>query len=185
MYKKMGVDFHSRRPSPEALLRRVALGKGLYAINTCVDAYNLVVMKYRISLGAFDADHMTLPCEVKVAGGGETIDLLGVDGVTTLKKGEVIYCDQIGPYNLDYNYRDAERTKITEQTKISLSTLMAFMISMSKKLKFRLKKLLQGLPNTVGAMLLRRELLKQTGNIFYSRALPKNIPIENGRLLLL
>ena len=132
MYKKMGVDFHSRRPSPEALLRRVALGKGLYAINTCVDAYNLVVMKYRISLGAFDADHMTLPCEVKVAGGGETIDLLGVDGVTTLKKGEVIYCDQIGPYNLDYNYRDAERTKITEQTKISLSTLMAFMISMSK-----------------------------------------------------
>ncbi len=49
LYKSMGVDWHSRRPSPEALLRRVALKKGLYTINTCVDAYNLVVMKHCIS----------------------------------------------------------------------------------------------------------------------------------------
>ncbi|HLD24802.1 MAG TPA: lysine--tRNA ligase [Patescibacteria group bacterium] len=117
MYKKMGVDFHSRRPSPEALLRRVAQGKGLYSVNTCVDAYNLIVMKHRVSLGAFDADHMKLPSVVTVAQGGETIELLGVEGATTIEKGEIIYADQIGPYNLDYNYRDAERTKVTEKTK--------------------------------------------------------------------
>jgi DNA/RNA-binding domain of Phe-tRNA-synthetase-like protein len=62
MYKEMGVDWHSKRPSPEALLRRIATGKGLYpAINTCVDAYNLIVMKNKISVGAFDLDKMKLP----------------------------------------------------------------------------------------------------------------------------
>ncbi|OGF99063.1 lysine--tRNA ligase [Candidatus Gottesmanbacteria bacterium RBG_16_38_7b] len=117
MYQKMNVDLHSRRPSPEALLRRIAQAKGLYTVNTCVDAYNLIVIKNRVSLGAFDLDKMVLPVMVKVAQHGETIDLLGVEGATQIQKGEVIYSDQIGPYNLDYNYRDAERTKITDKTK--------------------------------------------------------------------
>jgi len=41
VYKETGIDWHSRRPSPEALLRRIALNKRLYSVNTCVDAYNL------------------------------------------------------------------------------------------------------------------------------------------------
>jgi hypothetical protein len=61
LYKQMGIDWHSRRPSPEALLRRVAQGKDLYTVNTCVDAYNLVVMKHRISVGAFDHSSMSYP----------------------------------------------------------------------------------------------------------------------------
>jgi lysyl-tRNA synthetase, class I len=119
MYKDMGVDWHSRRPSPEALLRRLATGKGLYPpINTCVDAYNLVVMKQRISVGAFDADKLTTPIEVKIAKGGESALYIGdKDEPTVLKAGEVAYFDQEGPYNLDYNYRDALRAVVTENTK--------------------------------------------------------------------
>jgi elongation factor P--beta-lysine ligase/DNA/RNA-binding domain of Phe-tRNA-synthetase-like protein len=115
MYKQMGVDLHSRRPSPEALLRRVAEGKGLYQVNSLVDAYNLVVLKHRVSLGAFNLKLMRLPISVEIASGGEMIELLG-KGKTSITQGEVFYRDMIGPYNLDYNYRDAERTKITEDT---------------------------------------------------------------------
>lgn len=117
MYKQMGVDWHSRRPSPEALLRRVALGKGLYSINTCVDAYNLIVMKNRVSIGAFDLDQIQLPVELTIGQGGEQILLLGDDAPTEINAGEVFYQDQKGPYNLDYNYRDAQRTKVTDKTK--------------------------------------------------------------------
>ncbi len=117
LYKDMGIDWHSRRPSPEALLRRVALNKGLYSINTCVDAYNLIVMKYRVSAGAFNADNLHFPSLIKIAQGGEKIHLLGDDEDTTLKAGEIAYFDQQGPYNLDYNYRDAQRTMVTETTK--------------------------------------------------------------------
>ena len=117
MYKQMRVKYQSRRPSPEALLRRVAQGKGLYTVNTLVDAYNLVVMRNRVSVGAFDLDAVKFPTEIKIAQGGEKIHLLGDDEDTILKEGEVSYFDQEGPYNLDYNYRDAIRTSVKMETK--------------------------------------------------------------------
>ncbi len=117
LYKEMGVDWHSRRPSPEALLRRVALGKGLYSVNTCVDAYNLVVMKYRVSVGAFDADLIRFPTTLRFAGEGNMILLLGDSEPIIYSAKELAYYDQEGGYNIDFNFRDAQRTKVTEQTK--------------------------------------------------------------------
>ncbi|MEK7543393.1 MAG: lysine--tRNA ligase [Patescibacteria group bacterium] len=117
LYKEMGIDWHSRRPSPEALLRRVALGKGLYSINTCVDAYNLVVMKHRISVGAFDYDTVKFPTILRYAGVGDEILLLGDSGATKYTSKELAYYDQDGGYNIDFNFRDAQRTMVTEATK--------------------------------------------------------------------
>ncbi|QQG44753.1 MAG: lysine--tRNA ligase [Candidatus Roizmanbacteria bacterium] len=117
IYKETGIDWHSRRPSPEALLRRIAQKKGLYQINTCVDAYNLVVMKNRVSSGAFDLDKIIFPTELRFAKTGEEILLLGDKEPTQYKKGEAAYFDQQGGYNIDFNYRDAQRTAVTENTK--------------------------------------------------------------------
>ena len=58
LFRAFGVDWHSRRPSPDALLRRIALGKGLYTVNTLVDAYNLAVVETGIGLGAFDSSKL-------------------------------------------------------------------------------------------------------------------------------
>jgi len=117
IYKEMGVDWHSRRPSPEALLRRIALGKELYSVNTCVDAYNLVVLKHRVSVGAFDLDKISFPTELRFAQSGEQIRLLGDQEETMYKAGEVAYFDQNGGYNIDLNYRDSIRTAVTVETK--------------------------------------------------------------------
>jgi DNA/RNA-binding domain of Phe-tRNA-synthetase-like protein len=115
MYSKMGVNWHSRRPSPEALLRRISQGKELYQVNDMVDAYNLVVMTQQVSVGAFDLDQLKKPFELKIADGSERIEVIGGE-VKDLDEGEVCYFDQNGPYNLDYNYRDAERSKITKES---------------------------------------------------------------------
>ena len=117
LYKATGIDWHSRRPSPEALLRRVVLKKGLYTINTCVDAYNLVVMKHRVSIGAFDLDAIKLPSILRFAKEGEEILLLGDTEQTKYKEGEVAYFDQAGGFNIDFNYRDAQRTAVQQTTK--------------------------------------------------------------------
>ncbi len=117
IYKETGIDWHSRRPSPEALLRRIATGKGLYSINTCVDAYNLIVMKNRISIGAFDCDEVKFPTVLRFSKKGEKILLLGDKKPTEYKEGELAYFDQIGGYNIDFNYRDAQRTLISKKTK--------------------------------------------------------------------
>lgn len=117
IYRDTGVDWHSRRPSPEALLRRFALGKGIYSINTCVDAYNLVVMKNRISVGAFDLDKIKFPTVLRFAEKGEKIHLLGDEQETEYKEGEIAYFDEKGGYNMDFNYRDARRTAVTLDTR--------------------------------------------------------------------
>ncbi|RJQ28041.1 lysine--tRNA ligase [Candidatus Parcubacteria bacterium] len=117
LYKEMGVDWHSRRPSPEALLRRIALKKGLYTVNTCVDAYNLVVMKNRVSVGAFDLDKIAFPTVLRFPQEGEEILLLGEHGPTKYKEGEIAYFDKNGGYNIDFNYRDSQRTAVQLDTK--------------------------------------------------------------------
>ena len=113
----MGVDWHSRRPSPEALLRRIALNKGLYSINTCVDAYNLIVMKYRVSVGAFDLDKLIFPTELRLATSDEEILLLGDSTPTKYTDKEIAYFDQQGGFNMDFNYRDAQRSAVQIETK--------------------------------------------------------------------
>lgn len=117
LYKDMGVDWHSRRPSPEALLRRVALKKGLYTVNTCVDAYNLVVMNQRVSVGAFDLDAIEFPTVLRFPSPGEDILLLGDAEPTMYKATELAYFDKKGGYNIDFNYRDAQRTAVQSTTK--------------------------------------------------------------------
>ncbi|MFX1535370.1 MAG: lysine--tRNA ligase [Promethearchaeota archaeon] len=116
MYKQMGVDTHSRKASPEALLRNILSGGVLTKVNTCVDAYNIAVLLTQISAGAFDLKNIKSPVTVREAKNGEQIKIIGSE-TKKLKKGEVCYFDKKGPYNMDYNFRDAERTKVTEKTK--------------------------------------------------------------------
>ena len=116
MYNQMGLDTRSRKSSPEAMLRRLAEGNSLYTVNTCVDAYNLAVILTQVSAGAFDLDKFKFPVVLREAREGEKIEIIGGE-VKELSKGEVCYFDRKGAYNMDYNYRDAERTKVTLDTK--------------------------------------------------------------------
>lgn len=117
LYREMGIDWHSRRPSPEALLRRVTSKKGLYNINTCVDAYNLVVIKHRVSVGAFDLDKIKFPTILRFPELSEKIFLLGDVEETMYASRELAYFDQVGGFNIDFNYRDAQRTAVQTTTK--------------------------------------------------------------------
>ena len=116
-FKAFGVDWKSKRPSPDALLRRVALKKGLYKINTLVDAYNLAVLKTKIGLGAFNLSTLKLPVSLRLAKEGEKVLLLGDEEEMVLKQGEVVYSDQEKVVTVDLNYRDSALTKVTLDTK--------------------------------------------------------------------
>lgn len=117
LYRETGIDWHSRRPSPEALLRRVALKKGLYTVNTCVDAYNLSVMKNRVSTGAFDMDKIEFPTVLRLSTSSDKIHLLGDEEEIFYKDGEIAYFDQINGISMDLNYRDSLRTAVQLDTK--------------------------------------------------------------------
>ncbi len=116
-FKAFGIDWHSRHPSADALLRRVIQGKGIYNINTLVDAYNLAVLETHIALGAFDLKYISLPTTLRLAKEGETIKLLGESENTKISEGEMVYSDSKQIITLDLNYRDADYTKVTKETK--------------------------------------------------------------------
>ena len=86
-------------------------------MGTCVHAYNLIVMKHRVSVGAFDLDKIKLPTVLRFAKKGEKIHLLGDDKPTEYEDGEIAYFDKEGGFNIDFNYRDAQRTAVQLETK--------------------------------------------------------------------
>lgn len=116
LFKSTGAWKLSRRPSPEALLRRLAQGKGIYNINTAVDAYNLAVIETGVGLGGFNADKISFPVTLRLTEAGEQMHLLGDDQPTTTQAGEIAYSDADKLLTLDLNYRDIDATKITEGT---------------------------------------------------------------------
>lgn len=56
MYHALGLDPSKTRPSSEALVRRILQGKGLYRVNSAVDAANLASITIFRSIGLYDAD---------------------------------------------------------------------------------------------------------------------------------
>ncbi|MFH2085433.1 MAG: lysine--tRNA ligase [bacterium] len=117
LFKQTGAWKLSRRPSPEALLKRLATGKGIYNVNTAVDAYNLAVIETGVGLGGFNADKLNFPITLRLTHQGETMLLLGDDKPTITLEGEIAYADTDKLVTLDLNYRDIDATKITEDTK--------------------------------------------------------------------
>jgi len=79
-YRKFGVDPGSRRPSAEALLRRVVdPAKGLYSINTMLDAYNLASVETQLSMAAYDLDRIVPPITLRFAQSDEIHRGIGED----------------------------------------------------------------------------------------------------------
>ncbi len=74
-------------------------------------------MKHRVSVGAFDYDTVKFPTVLRFARSGDEILLLGDKELTKYTSKELAYYDREGGYNIDFNFRDAQRTMVTEHTK--------------------------------------------------------------------
>ncbi|MGB9778109.1 MAG: B3/4 domain-containing protein [Candidatus Bathyarchaeales archaeon] len=115
-YWKLNIDPTKTRPSGEALLRRVLHGEDLPRISTVVDAYNLASMKTIIPISGFDEDCLNPPFHVRFANNGETFRGIGMSKPLILADNMLVLADERQVLCI-YPYRDAEYTKITEQTR--------------------------------------------------------------------
>ncbi len=117
LFKAIGMDPTRKKPSPIALLERIAAGKELYQVNSLVDLYNALVIKNQVSIGAFDLDNLNLPVDLTFAQGGEEFLAIGEDKAKKLKPGELIFRDKERVITRGLNYRDADVTKTELKTK--------------------------------------------------------------------
>jgi len=114
IYKKFGSD--SYRCSSEALIRRVSKGDSLPKINKLVDLYNLISLKYVIPVGGEDLDTMEGNLRLGKANGTESFIRIGGEENEPPLEGEVVYKDDKGVICRRWNWREADRTKLTEKT---------------------------------------------------------------------
>lgn len=113
---KLGIDPTKVRPSAEALVRRILLGKPFPTINTLVDVYNVVSVQFLVSIGAFDLDRLEGEPFLRFAERGEEFLGIGMEEPLRLKGEEVVVSDGRKLIAV-YPYRDSEFTKVTEGTR--------------------------------------------------------------------
>ena len=91
-----GVKPTQYRNAAEALLRRLVKRGDIPSINLLVDIANLVAIRYRLPVAAFDQAHVTGSTVVRFADGGEWFTDLGSTRVVAPHPGEVVFVDRAG-----------------------------------------------------------------------------------------
>ena len=105
------------RSSIEALLKRVEKGKEVGSINPLVDLYNIISLRYALPAGGEDLDQVVGLLRLKVTEGGDEFIALGEDERDDTLPGEICYVDDQGAVCRCWNWREGQRTMLTEQTK--------------------------------------------------------------------
>ncbi len=118
-YRKFGAKPKDHPSSIENLVRRVAKGQRLPHVNRLVDLYNAVSLRHLVPVGGEDLAAVDGDVELRFAGDEEfSVRLLGepAESARPPKPGEVIYADRAGALCRRWNWKEAERTKLTEAT---------------------------------------------------------------------
>jgi DNA/RNA-binding domain of Phe-tRNA-synthetase-like protein len=125
-YRAFGAKPKDNPSSIENLVRRTSKGETLRHINKLVDLYNVVSLTHFIPAGGEDLDRMEGDVLLTRASAAEPeVMLLGEREARSPKPGEVIYKDSRSAICRRWNWKEAERTKLTEETKNAVLVLEA------------------------------------------------------------
>ncbi len=104
------------RSSIEALLKRVDKGNPVGTINPLVDLYNALSLHYALPFGGEDLATFVGDLRLTVTSGGDPFMALGDPEPDPTLPGEVCYLDDEGAVCRCWNWRDGQRTMLTEST---------------------------------------------------------------------
>lgn len=127
IYRSFGSKPSDYRCSIESLYRSILKNRELRQINNLVDIYNLISIKYGLTAGGEDLDKVEGNIELTIANENEkSILILGETIEEKPYKGEVVYKDDNGAICRRWNWREADRTKLTEETKNCVLVIEGF-----------------------------------------------------------
>ncbi len=120
-YRRFGAKPKDHTSSVESLVRRVVKGWTVPHVNRIVDIYNAVSLETLLPAGAEDLDAIEGDVELALAGENEpAVRLLGEPEARPPRPGEVVYRDSAGAICRRWNWKEADRTKLTEATENAL-----------------------------------------------------------------
>jgi DNA/RNA-binding domain of Phe-tRNA-synthetase-like protein len=116
LLRRVGVNPRREQPSVERLLSFALKRGGLPAVNSLVDAYNLVSVRTFCSLGAHDLDRIALPVTLRLLTGRESFTPLGGEADSPVAPGEYGYVDAGNRVLCRLDILQAEFSKVTTDT---------------------------------------------------------------------
>lgn len=115
-YARFGMKPSQYRSSIESLLRAAQAGR-VRSISPLVDLYNAVSLRHALPCGGEDLAAIVGDVRLTRADGGEPFRTIGASEDDPARAGEVIYRDDVGAICRSWNWREADRTKLTGQTR--------------------------------------------------------------------
>ncbi|MEG1315240.1 MAG: B3/4 domain-containing protein [Anaerovoracaceae bacterium] len=104
------------RCSIEALMKRIGKENSVRTINPIVDIYNSISLNYALPCGGEDLDKIVGDIKLTKATGDEDFLVLGSEESSSPYPGEIVYKDEAGAICRCWNWREAVRTMLTEET---------------------------------------------------------------------
>lgn len=104
------------RCSIENLLKRVLKGKPVGPITPSVDIYNTISLTYALPVGGEDIDAFRGDMRLTVTEGGDAFLPLGEETEDPTLPGELCYLDDDGAVCRCWNWRDGQRTALTDDS---------------------------------------------------------------------
>jgi len=116
-YSLFGAKPKKYKSSVESLYRMILKGMDLRSINKSVDIYNFVSIKHMVPVGGDDLEKAEGDITLAFARGGEPFVALNSKEVERTREGEVVYIDSKEVLCRRWNWRECEKTKMTEETR--------------------------------------------------------------------
>ncbi len=138
------------RSSIEALLKRVAQGKELEPINPLVDIYNSISLRYGVPCGGEDLDKINGDLHLGLSKGGEDFYPLGAQKSEPALAQELIYYDFDGAICRSLNWREAQRTMLTEETTNAILVIEAVTPSQQERAREAIQELQAKIKDILG-----------------------------------
>ncbi len=159
-YRSFGAKPQRTRHSLEALLRRVE--GGLPRVNRLTDIYNAISVKHLIPIGGEDLTRYVSAPRLIRATGSEPFDTMasGEDVIEHPEPGEVVWCDDAGVTCRRWNWRQAQRTALRDDTTSALFILDALDPITDEELGRAAEQLLETVRRLGGDVVIEQRLVR-------------------------
>lgn len=116
-FSKLGISGSKFPSSIESMARRILKGDPFPRVNSLVDLYNSISLRYLVPMGGHDLDTIKGNIYLRFAEGWESFTALGGGEKIVVPKGELVYRDDEEVLTRNWVWRQCEKDKVTEKTR--------------------------------------------------------------------
>lgn len=147
------------RCSVENLLKRVLKGNPVRSITPSVDIYNIISLKYALPVGGEAIDTFAGDVRLGITEGGDEFIALGATENDPTLPGELCYRDDAGAIFRCWNWRDGQRTALSDESKNALLIIECVDPARINDLEAAIDDLANLVQNCLGATIASKTLI--------------------------